>query len=130
MLKHKDEAVREAAANALSAIDPDNKALADLIPAKAHVNGKYAKLLRKIHVPQDRPTYSDFHDFGHYQATDWQGHKNIPAGYWVYVFPNWYIWGEMKNVAPLRQAGIPQNQRPLFIGRDPPPRMRRPLGPP
>ena len=23
-----------------------------------------------------------------------QGHSNLPAGYWVYVYPNWFIWGD------------------------------------
>jgi hypothetical protein len=96
-LKDGDESVREAAIAALEVIDPANKALAGVIPAKAHVNGKYGRLLRKIKVPQDRKSYGDFTDFGHYQATDWAGHKNIPAGYWVYVHPHWYIWGDLKK---------------------------------
>src|SRR5262245_35627751 len=110
LLKDRDESVREAAASALAGIDPENKALAGLIPAKAHVNGKYAKLLRKIHVPQDRQGYGDFSDWGQYQATDWQGHRNIPAGFWVYVYPHWYIWGEMKGVPG---AVVPGLERPL-----------------
>ena len=101
LLDSKDEALREAAASALAGIDPENKALAKVIPAKAHCNGRYAKLLRKIHVPQDRASYTDYHEFGHYQATDWAGHKNIPAGYWVYVYPHWYIWGEIKGAPGL-----------------------------
>jgi hypothetical protein len=109
LLDGKDEPLKEAAASALAALDPENKALEKVIPAKAHCGGRYAKLLRKIHVPQDRNSYGDYHEFGHYQATDWQGHKNIPAGYWVYVFPNWYIWGEVKGLpaAPL----VPQAPR-------------------
>jgi HEAT repeat protein len=96
-LKDADPSVREAAAMALEAVDPDNKALAGLIPAKAHVNRKYAKLLRKIKVPQDRQSYGDFRDYGQYQATDYYEHKMIPAGYWVYVYPHWYIWGELRK---------------------------------
>jgi hypothetical protein len=96
-LKDADPSVREAAATALEAVDPGNKALASIIPAKAHVNRKYAKLLRKIKVPQDRQSYGDFRDYGHYQATDYYEHKMIPAGYWVYVHPHWYIWGELRK---------------------------------
>src|SRR5262249_19615942 len=96
-LKDPDEPVRDAAAAALQAIDPGNKALAALVPAKAHANGKYARLLRKIHVPQDRQSYGDYSDYGHHPATDWGGHRNLPAGYWVYVFPHWYIWGEVRK---------------------------------
>ena len=96
LLKHKDETVRELALSAVLAIDPDNKAIGDTALARASVNGKYARLLRRIHVPQDRQTYMDFRDYGQYQATDYAGHANIPAGYWVYVYPHWYIWGELK----------------------------------
>jgi hypothetical protein len=107
MIKGKDERKRELAASALAGIDPENKVLMDLIPAKAHLNGKYAKLLRKLHTPQDRPSYGDYYEYGPYGACDWQGHKNIPAGNWVYVYPNWYIWGEVKNNTPARGPIIP-----------------------
>src|SRR5262249_4890714 len=66
VLKDKDEEVRDAAILALIAIDPENKAIADAGPAKAHVNGKYAKLLRRINVPQDKANYTEFRDYGHY----------------------------------------------------------------
>jgi hypothetical protein len=96
-IKDKDEEVREAAMLALVAIDPDNKAVGDAAAIKASVNGKYRKLLRRIHVPQDKANYTEFRDYGQYQATDYAGHQNIPAGYWVYVYPHWYIWGEQKK---------------------------------
>src|SRR5687768_3452870 len=53
LLNGKDEPLREAVASALAALDPENKALEKVIPAKAHCNGRYARLLRKISVPQD-----------------------------------------------------------------------------
>jgi hypothetical protein len=96
-VKDKDEPARDAAIVALLVIDPDNKALADAAPAKARVNGKYSKLLRRIKVPQDRQTYTNFNDYGIFPATDYAGYTAIPEGYWVYVFPHWYIWGEMKQ---------------------------------
>jgi hypothetical protein len=96
-IKDKDEEVREAAMLALVAIDPDNKAVGDAAAIKASVNGKYGKLLRRIHVPRDKANYTEFRDYGQYQATDYAGHQNIPAGYWVYVYPHWYIWGEQKK---------------------------------
>lgn len=96
-VKDRDEEARDAAIVALLTIDPDNKALADAAPAKARVNGKYAKLLRRIKVPQDRQTYTDFNDYGPFPATDYAGYNAIPEGYWVYVFPHWYIWGEVKQ---------------------------------
>jgi hypothetical protein len=61
---------------------------------RASVGGKYRKLLREIKVPQDFATYRYFSDYGHYEGTEWAGYTNLPPGYWVYVYPNWYIWGE------------------------------------
>jgi HEAT repeat protein len=97
LLKDKEEEVRDAAIMAMIAIDPENKAITDTGPSKAHVNGKYAKLLRRISVPQDKASYNEFNDYGHYPATDYAGYTGIPEGYWVYVYPNWYIWGELKK---------------------------------
>jgi len=93
-LKDPDESVREAAASAIAAIEPDNKAIADMAPAKASVGGKYRKLLRKFKVEEDQANYGKFTDYGYYTGNSWRGHNNLPPGYWVYVYPNWYIWGE------------------------------------
>jgi hypothetical protein len=60
--------------------------------AKARVNGKYAELLEIFAVESDYRSYSAFHDFGHYPATSYAGQADLPEGYWVYVYPNWYIW--------------------------------------
>ena len=96
-LKDKDENVRDAVINALLAIDPAADALTRAIPAKAHVDGKYRKLLRRIRVPRDKQNYSDFSDYGHFEGTEWAGYTNLPPGYWVYVYPHWYIWEEKKE---------------------------------
>ena len=34
-------------------------------------------------------------DFGNWTGTSYLGHENLPQGYWVYVAPNWYIWGDV-----------------------------------
>lgn len=94
--KDKDESVREAALLAVLAIDPDNKAIASTAPAKASVNGKYSKLLHRIKVERDKASYGEFTDYGYYTGTSWAGYDNLSPGYWVYSFPHWYIWGEMK----------------------------------
>jgi hypothetical protein len=65
-------------------------------PDAASVNGKYYNLLKVINVPQDRATYGDFDDYGYYSSTSYAGYSNIPAGYWVYVYPDWYIWGNSR----------------------------------
>ncbi|MHC4548546.1 MAG: toxin-antitoxin system YwqK family antitoxin [Planctomycetota bacterium] len=61
---------------------------------KATVKGKYRNLLFKVAAPDDRASYKDFNDYGWYSGTSYKGHKDLPKGYWVYVYPYWYIWGE------------------------------------
>jgi hypothetical protein len=96
-LEDKDDAVRDAVLNALLAIDPGVEAVTKAIPAKANVEGKYQKLLRRIRVPRDKQSYGQFHDYGPYEGSDWAGFTDLPSGFWVYVYPHWYIWGETKN---------------------------------
>jgi hypothetical protein len=62
----------------------------------ASVNGKYSNLLYTLNVPQDKGSYGDFYDWGYYTGTSYAGYNNLPAGYWVYVYPNWYIWGNTR----------------------------------
>jgi hypothetical protein len=96
-LKDNDDGVREAVVSAIVAIDPFHTAIEEHVPAKAHAEGKYARLLRRFKAPQDRQSYTEFRDYGFYQACDWAGHTSIPAGYWVYAYPYWYIWKEQMN---------------------------------
>jgi hypothetical protein len=72
----------------------------------ASAGGEYTDLLRILKVPGDQATYGDFNDYGYWDGTAWAGYTNLPAGYWVYVAPNWYIWGRQRDAtAPgLRQA--------------------------
>jgi hypothetical protein len=62
----------------------------------ASVNGKYYNLLMTLNVPQDQASYGNFYDWGYYTGTSYAGYNNIPAGYWVYVYPNWYVWGNTR----------------------------------
>ena len=61
---------------------------------KAKVAGKYRNLLRKLKVEADYLHYSEFNDYGVYPATSYAGYTEIPRGYWVYVYPHWYVWAE------------------------------------
>jgi hypothetical protein len=47
-------------------------------------------------VRGDNNSYGEFHDSGYTNATSRAGFDQ-PAGYWVYVYPHWYIWGQMKG---------------------------------
>jgi hypothetical protein len=62
--------------------------------AKAEVKGKYRNLLTKVAAPGDRGSYKDFSDYGWYSGTSYKGRRDLPQGYWVYVYPYWFIWGE------------------------------------
>ncbi|HVS34519.1 MAG TPA: hypothetical protein VMS17_02990 [Gemmataceae bacterium] len=76
---------------------------------KATVDGKYTRLLTVIHVPSDKDDYGEFNDYGAYDGTEWAGYSGLPKGYWVYIFPNWYIWekeGKGGANVPLEKASV------------------------
>lgn len=64
--------------------------------SKAGAGGKYSNLLRVLEVEPDYLEYGDFKDYGEYEACNYRGYEAVPGGHWVYVYPNWYIWGEGK----------------------------------
>src|SRR5262245_3690109 len=78
-------------------------AAAPAVPAsdwvKARVQGKYKGLLRQIKAPEDRAEHSEFQDLGLRQSTEWKGRQDWPVGYWVYVYPYWYIWRDVASPA-------------------------------
>ncbi len=63
----------------------------------ATAGGRYTGLVLRLHVPGDCASYGSFRDYGPYGATSYAGHANLPAGYWVYRYPYWYLW---RNVRP------------------------------
>lgn len=58
----------------------------------ASVGGKYGQLLHTIEAPEDYLNYLGFNDFGYDTTKAYLGEKNLGAGFWVYVYPRWYIW--------------------------------------
>jgi hypothetical protein len=91
--------------------DP-NRARVEEPPQLPSVYGKYRVLLRKIHVPQDTNAYGKFTDYGMYTGNAWAGFNDLPPGYWVYVYPNWYIWRDC--VKP--NLVVPPVRNPQFGG--------------
>jgi hypothetical protein len=71
---------------------------------KARVGGKYEMLLRQIKVPADAARYADFRDLGSRELNAYAGFTDLPRGYWVYVYPYWYIWRDL--------AASPKAKRP------------------
>ena len=78
-------------------------------PDEASVHGKYHVLLRRIHCPEDLPSYKHFTDYGMFTGTAWHNYTNLPPGYWVYVYPDWYIWRDSTD-APQMNAPIQQKK--------------------
>lgn len=75
---------------------------------KARVNGKYAMLLRQIKVVEDFDTYTDFKDWGFWQGKEYAGHADLPQGYWVYVYPYWYIWRDLTTIPKPKRSWGPE----------------------
>lgn len=63
--------------------------------SKASVNGKYRMLLRQFKAEQDVKEFQEFKDVGMQQKTEYAGLSDLPKGYWVYVYPYWYIWRDL-----------------------------------
>lgn len=61
---------------------------------KATVGGQYDVLLDKLAVPQDLGAYGPFYDYGWWTGTEYRDRQGLPPGFWVYVYPDWYIWQE------------------------------------
>lgn len=75
---------------------------------KARSTGKYKMLLTQIKVPKDFDKFKNFTDLGRRTVSEYQGHKNLPAGYWVYVYPYWYIWRDATNVYAAKRNWGPE----------------------
>ena len=85
--------------------------------AQASVGGKYRELIQEVFFPADKARYGDFKDYGWFKETSYRGVKDIPAGYWVYVFPDWFVWGERRGGSD-EVAGALKRPRSIAILRD------------
>ncbi|MEX0611993.1 MAG: hypothetical protein WD229_07720, partial [Pirellulales bacterium] len=84
----------------------------------AGAKAKYANLLKKIDVPEDRETYGDYYDWGHWSGSEWRGHTGLPAGYWVYVDGTWYIFGTHRE-QPVLSPSLPCEATPASHSKRP-----------
>ena len=55
-------------------------------------NGKYSNLLQTLRCPKDKAQYGAYSDYGYWGGGPWCGQQG-KAGFWVWVAPNWYVWG-------------------------------------
>jgi len=92
---------------------------------KAAVDGKYRRLLKKIEVRDDVQQYGAFNDFGFWdKSAKYKGHSDLLPGYWVYVYPNWYIWGDVDEARASSSeakadAALPASKPGDSAGRKP-----------
>jgi hypothetical protein len=56
-------------------------------------NGKYTDMRNTFYAPNDRRTYGDSYDRG-YRDSSRYGRTDVPAGYWVYSYPYWYVYSK------------------------------------
>jgi len=61
---------------------------------RTNVQGKYSVLLHVVPAPDDAVNYGQFYDYGFSEEYEYAGCENLTPGYWVYLAPNWYVWGE------------------------------------
>jgi hypothetical protein len=78
----------------------------------ASLDGKYSSLLRTIEVEPDYLEFGELHDYGFHPACGYRGYEDLPEGYWVYLYPHWYIWGEQaESGAASGQSAYPGTVR-------------------
>ncbi len=75
---------------------------------RATEDGKYRMLLRQIRVESDAKDFGIFHDFGFNRQATCAEFTKIPHGYWVYVYPYWYIWRDRVADEPQKRAWGPE----------------------
>ena len=80
--------------------------------SKASVGGKYFRLLAVLEVPGDAASHGEFNDYGYWSGTAYAGYQDLPSGYWVYVAPNWHIWGETSSSEESIEPDRPERETP------------------
>lgn len=63
----------------------------DELPAIASAYGQYYGLIQVVTCESDWENQGDFNDYGYWEGGQVCAEYGLP-GYWVYVYPNWYVW--------------------------------------
>ncbi len=61
---------------------------------------KYRTVKKTIYAPGDRHKYGETYERGYRTTSTYGNTHNIPAGYWVYCAPYWYVYGEKAGTNP------------------------------
>ncbi|HEX7320418.1 MAG TPA: hypothetical protein VF399_08695 [bacterium] len=59
------------------------------------VNGKYVNLLYTISMPEDKASYGAYCEWGYWAGDSYGTETGLKPGFWVYVYPNWYVWEKL-----------------------------------
>jgi len=81
---------------------------------KAAMEGKYYDLLEKVPAAFDYLAYGDFSDYGRSEEEEYLGRTGLPAGYWVYVYPNWYIFEHCRDAAQKKKTNRASKTQPAL----------------
>lgn len=76
------------------------------VPPQASVHGKYSNLIQTMTCSKDRRTYGEYREYGYWGGGAWCGQSG-KAGYWVWVAPKWYVWGNVGSSAPVTAPTSP-----------------------
>lgn len=70
----------------------DNQDLAAPLYRSASADYQYSNLLQVLNCPSDYDVYGDYDNYGYWGGGAWCGQAG-EEGYWVWEYPNWYVWG-------------------------------------
>lgn len=59
---------------------------------EASVKGNYVNLLHVIEVPEDKAIYDALCNWGYSICDAYADNTDLKPGFWVYVYPNWFVW--------------------------------------
>ena len=69
----------------------ENHDLAPALSRSASADRQYSNLLQVLNCPSDYGTYGDYRNYGSWGGGAWCN-QDGEAGYWVWEYPNWYVW--------------------------------------
>jgi len=73
---------------------------------KASADGKYYNLIQVMECPRDRQSYGEYRDYGYWKGGAWCQQQG-KAGYWVWLAPRWYVWGNQARTKREPYSYIP-----------------------
>lgn len=73
-----------------------NNALDPKFLEQASGYGKYTNLLQVIPCEADGASQGNYKDYGYWEGGNLVCGVDPAVGYWVYVYPDWYVWADQR----------------------------------